>query len=161
MVACIHMIHHHTTKFSLLCTTIASLFFLLKTELFVWVIDQKYTIHPSIHLSSSTLSGTGSQWAAVWAETPRLPSPRTLPPALPGGSQGIPRPAKWHRHSSVSWVFLGVSSQQDMPGTPPKEGVPRASDTDARATSAGSSQCGGAAAPFRAPSGWQSSSPHL
>ncbi|XP_078478589.1 LOW QUALITY PROTEIN: uncharacterized protein LOC144739520 [Lampetra planeri] len=40
-----------------------------------------------------------------------------------------------------------------MPGTPPSGGVQGASDTDARATSAGSSRCGGAAALLRAPPG--------
>ena len=49
--------------------------------------------------------------AAAWAGTPRLPSPQTLPPALPGGSQGVPRPAKQHSHSSVSW-----SSSESPPG---------------------------------------------
>ena len=39
----------------------------------------------------------------------------------------------------LAWVFLGVSSQWGMPETPPEGGVHRASDTDARATSAGSS----------------------
>ena len=99
--------------------------------------------------------------AAAWARTLRLLSPRTLPPALPGGSQGVPRPAGWHSHSSVSWVFLWVSSRRDMPGTPPKGGVPGASETDAWATLAGFSRCGGAAALLRAPRGWQSSSPYL
>lgn len=31
---------------------------------------------------------------------------RTLPPALPGGSRGVPRPAEQHSLSSVSWVFF-------------------------------------------------------
>ena len=50
-------------------------------------------------------------------------------------------------------VFLGISSQWDMPETPPEGGIPGASDTDAQATSAGFSQCGGAAALLRAPPG--------
>ena len=103
--------------------------------------------HPSIHyrpLIRGRVAG-----AAAWAGTPRLPSPQTLPPALPGGSQGDPK------------VFLGVSSRRDMPGTPPEGGVPGASETDAWATSAGSSRCEGAAVLLRAPPGWQSSSPYL
>ncbi|KAI3366938.1 hypothetical protein L3Q82_009579 [Scortum barcoo] len=34
---------------------------------------------------------------------PRLPSPQTLPPALPGGFRGVPRPTERHSLSSVSW----------------------------------------------------------
>ncbi|XDV23075.1 hypothetical protein PO909_027791 [Leuciscus waleckii] len=50
---------------------------------------------------------------------------KTLPPALPGGHRGVPRPAG--RHSPFRW---------DAPGTPSREGVQEASGTDARATSA-------------------------
>ena len=57
-----------------------------------------------------------------------------------------------HQIITFSWL---------MPGTPPEVGVQEASDIDARATSAGSSWCGGAAALLRAPPGWQSSSPYL
>ena len=67
----------------------------------------------------------------------------------------------WKIHKLYMNVFLGISSQWDMPETPPEGGVPGASDTDAQATSAGSSQCGGAAALLRAPPGWQSPSPYL
>ncbi|MED6249914.1 hypothetical protein ATANTOWER_021685 [Ataeniobius toweri] len=89
--------------------------------------------------------------AADSAETPRRPSPQTPPPAPPGGAQGVPRPAKRHSPSSLSWAILWASSRWDMPGTPPKEGVQEASDIDDRATSVGSSRCGGAAALLRAP----------
>ena len=61
------------------------------------------SIHPSIHPSSYAYPG----WAVgaeVWAWTPRLPSPCTFALGLPGGSQGIPRPAEWHSHFSVSWA---------------------------------------------------------
>ncbi|KAK3557949.1 hypothetical protein QTP86_003877 [Hemibagrus guttatus] len=44
----------------------------------------------------------------------------TLPPALPEGPRGIPRPAERHSLSSVSWVFPGASSRWGMPGTPPQ-----------------------------------------
>uniref|UniRef100_A0AAY5KQJ1 Uncharacterized protein n=1 Tax=Esox lucius TaxID=8010 RepID=A0AAY5KQJ1_ESOLU len=40
--------------------------------------------------------------AEVSAEMPRLPSPQTLPPPLPGGHRGVPRPAGRHSPSSVS-----------------------------------------------------------
>ena len=49
------------------------------------------SIHPSIHPSIHFLPFIRG-WvagAAAWAGTPRLPSPRTLPPAPPGGSQGV------------------------------------------------------------------------
>ena len=99
--------------------------------------------------------------AAAWTGTPRLPSPRTLPPRLPGGSQGVPRPAGRHSHSSVSWVFLGVSSPAGHARNNSLGSCTGAFETDAWATSAGSSWCGGAVAVFRAPPGWQSSSPSI
>ncbi|MED6295616.1 hypothetical protein CHARACLAT_033628 [Characodon lateralis] len=77
------------------------------------------------------------------------------------GAQGVPRPAQRHSPSSVSWAILWASSQWDVPGTPPEEGIKEASNIDARATSTGSSRCGGAAALRQAPPGWPSSSPHL
>ncbi|XP_072768893.1 uncharacterized protein [Nerophis lumbriciformis] len=40
---------------------------------------------------------------------PKPPSPQPLPPALPGGSRGAPKPAERHSLFSVSWVFLVVS----------------------------------------------------
>ncbi|KAI3376025.1 hypothetical protein L3Q82_016557 [Scortum barcoo] len=59
-------------------------------------------IHPSIFLR---LSGTGLWRQQSKQRLPRLPSPQTLPPALPGGPRGVPRPAERHSLSSVSWVF--------------------------------------------------------
>ncbi|MED6271811.1 hypothetical protein CHARACLAT_024158, partial [Characodon lateralis] len=86
---------------------------------------------------------------------------QTPPPAPSGGAQGVPRPAERHRPSSVSWAVPWASSRWDVPGTPPEEGVQEASGIDARATSTGSSRCGGAAALLRAPPGWPSSTPYL
>ncbi|MED6284944.1 hypothetical protein CHARACLAT_023997 [Characodon lateralis] len=77
---------------------------------------------------------------------PRRSSPQTPPPAPPGGAQGVPRPAKRHSPSSVSWAVPWASSRWDVPGTPPEEGIQEASGIDARATSTGSSRCGGAVA---------------
>ncbi|KAK5604932.1 hypothetical protein CRENBAI_006527 [Crenichthys baileyi] len=113
--------------------------------------------------------------AADSAETPRGPSPQTPPPAPLGGAQGVPRPAERHSPSSVSWAVPWGSSRPtavpwassrptsrwDVPGTPPEEGIQEASGIDARATSAGSSRCGGAEALLRAPPGWLSSSSYL
>ncbi|MED6269965.1 hypothetical protein CHARACLAT_005032 [Characodon lateralis] len=111
------------------------------------------------------MSTDGGGWlvagAAYSAETPRHPSPQTPPPAPPGGAQGFPRPAERHSPSSVSWAVPWASSWWDVPGTPPEEGVQEASSIDARATSTGSSRCGGAAALLRAPPGWPSSSPYV
>ncbi|MED6290955.1 hypothetical protein CHARACLAT_018700 [Characodon lateralis] len=95
--------------------------------------------------------------AADSVETARRPSPQTPPPAPPGGAQGVPKPAEKHSPSSVSWA----SSWWDVPGTSPEEGVQEASGIDARATSTGFSQCGGAAALLRAPPRCPSSSPYL
>ncbi|MED6288564.1 hypothetical protein CHARACLAT_027865 [Characodon lateralis] len=103
-----------------------------------WNVPLQYS-----YSSSSTYAGPG-RGAADSAETPRLPSPQTPPPAPPGGAQ-------------VPWA----SSRWDVPGTPPEEGVQKASGIDARATSIGSSRCGGSAALLRAPPGWPSSSPYL
>ena len=90
---------------------------------------QRCPSHPSIFIR---LSGAGSRGQLPEQGHPDLP--------LPGGSQGAPWPAGRHSHSSVSWVFLGVSTWRNMPGTPPEAGIPGASETDARATSAGSSR---------------------
>ncbi|XP_061527027.1 transmembrane protein 150Aa isoform X2 [Phycodurus eques] len=68
----------------------------------------------SILFCSRPLGGAGM---AV-SRTPRLPSPRPLHPALPGGSRGVPRLAKRRRLSSVSWVVPRIPSRWDMPGTP-------------------------------------------
>ncbi|MEQ2234288.1 hypothetical protein ILYODFUR_030370 [Ilyodon furcidens] len=83
--------------------------------------------------------------AAYSAKTHRRPSLQTPAPAPPGGAQGVPRPAERHSPSSVSWAVPWASSWWDVSGTPPEEGVQEASDIDARATSAGSSRCGGVA----------------
>ncbi len=84
---------------------------------------------------------------------PRLPSWRRY--------RGVPRPVGRHNTANVSWVFPGVSSRWDAPGTPPQEGIQEASGTDAQATSTGSSRCRGAAALLWAPPEWLSSSPYL
>ncbi|MED6269771.1 hypothetical protein CHARACLAT_003037 [Characodon lateralis] len=67
------------------------------------------------------------------------------------GAQSVPRQAERHSPSSVSWAVPWASSRWDVPGTPPEEGIQEASGIDARATSTGSSRCGGAAALLRAP----------
>ncbi|MED6267285.1 hypothetical protein CHARACLAT_010587 [Characodon lateralis] len=80
--------------------------------------------------------------AADSVEMPRLPSHQIPSPASSGGAQGVPRPAERHIPSSMS----SVSSRWDVSGTPSKQCVQEASDTDAKATSTDSSICGGAAA---------------
>lgn len=72
------------------------------------------SIHPSIIFH---LSWASSQQGAVWAGSPRLPSHWIHPLTLPGELQSVPRPAEWHRHSSISWIFLGVSFWRGMPRT--------------------------------------------
>ncbi|MEQ2279361.1 hypothetical protein AMECASPLE_008652 [Ameca splendens] len=67
--------------------------------------------------------------AAGSVETPRLPSPQTPPPA----PRGEPKAFKGQLRDTVPPVCPW--SQWDVPGTPPKEGIQEASDTDARATS--------------------------
>lgn len=99
------------------------------------------SIHPSIFC-------IGPCCWTFKAEHPVFPLPRHF---LLGGSEGIPRPAQWHSHSSMSWVFPEVSSQKDRPLTPPEGGIQGASDTAAHTTSAGSSWCGRAAALLQAP----------
>ncbi|MED6240583.1 hypothetical protein ATANTOWER_023769 [Ataeniobius toweri] len=114
-----------------------------------------------LYSSSSASSGTGSKCQQTQQRRPRRPSPQTPPPAPPGGAQGIPGTAERHSPSSVSWAVPWASSRWYVPWTPPKEGVQEASGIDARATSTGSSRCGGAVALLRAPPGWPSSSPYL
>ncbi|KAK3561717.1 hypothetical protein QTP86_012608, partial [Hemibagrus guttatus] len=43
----------------------------------------------------------------------------TLPPALPEGPQGFPRPAERHSLSSVSWVFPVGHARNTSPGRRP------------------------------------------
>ncbi|MEQ2305100.1 hypothetical protein AMECASPLE_034093 [Ameca splendens] len=99
------------------------------------------------------------QGAADSLETPRLLPPQTPPPAPPGGARGIPRPAKRHNNSSVSWAVSWAATWWDVPGTHPGGGVQEECGIDARATSTGSSRCGGAAAQLQAPPGLPRSSP--
>ncbi|MEQ2283821.1 Zinc finger protein dpf3 [Ameca splendens] len=58
---------------------------------------------------------------------PRCPSPQTPLPAPPGEAHGVRRPAERHSPSSMSWAVPWASSQWDVPGTPPEEGVQEAS----------------------------------
>lgn len=71
--------------------------------------------------------------ATVSAVTPR-------PPAHPAGPQDVPRSAE-------------RISPYTMSGTPLQGGVQEASETDAQATSASASRCGGVVALLRAPPG--------
>ena len=57
--------------------------------------------------------------AAASAGKPRSPSPQLLPPALPGGFRGVPRPADRYNPSSVSWVDPGVSCPKHLPREAP------------------------------------------
>ena len=116
------------------------------------------SIHPSIFVP--LIRGRVAE-AVGPAGLSRPPSPQQRSPAPPGGSQGVPRPEEIYNLSSGFWVCLGVSSQSDVPGKPPKGGARVASWSDARTTSAGSFRREGAAALLRAPSGCLSSSPYL
>ncbi|MEQ2255090.1 hypothetical protein ILYODFUR_010178 [Ilyodon furcidens] len=103
----------------------------------------------------------GSRGQQTRQRHPDVPLPRHLLQLLRGGAQGVPRPAERHSPSSVSLAVPWASPRWDMPGTPPEEGIQEASGIDGRATSTGSSRCGGAAALLRAPPRWPSSSPYL
>ncbi|KAI3351848.1 hypothetical protein L3Q82_020243 [Scortum barcoo] len=76
------------------------------------------SIHPSIFicLIRDRVAGGGS---SLSRDAQTSLTPETLPPSLPGGPRGVPRPAERHSLSSMSWVFLEASSRWDMPGTPP------------------------------------------
>ena len=69
-----------------------------------------YTVHAKVRTRTRTrtrrhpLIWVRVAGAAASAEKPRRPSPQPLPPALPGESQGVPRPAERYNPSSVSWV---------------------------------------------------------
>ncbi|MED6256084.1 hypothetical protein ATANTOWER_019398 [Ataeniobius toweri] len=45
----------------------------------------------------------------------RHPSSQTPPPAPPGEAQGVPRPARGHSTSSMSWAVPWASSQLEAP----------------------------------------------
>lgn len=59
-------------------------------------------------------------WAAVSAESTRLPSPQIPPLAQLDKALDIPRLAKRHSPSGVSWAVFLTSSLYDMPGTYPE-----------------------------------------
>ena len=77
------------------------------------------SIHPSIHLLPLYPGPVAG--AAAWAGTPRLPSPRTFSPVLPGGSQGVPRPAEWHSPGSSSGSPPGGACQEHLPWNASRE----------------------------------------
>ena len=117
---------------------------------------------PSIHPSSSAYPGLGCRGSCLSKDTQTSLSPDTSsssPGRVPRHSQ-----ASWvtARHSSVSllcvlglpWGLLPVGYARN----PSWGSIQEVSDTDDRATSAGSSWCGGAAALLWAPPRWQSSS---
>ncbi|MEQ2224445.1 hypothetical protein ILYODFUR_007528 [Ilyodon furcidens] len=89
--------------------------------------------------------GWGRWGSRLSRDTQTSLSPYTSPSSS-GGAQGVPRPSKRHSPSSVSWAVPWASSRWDMSGAPPEEGIQVTSGIDARATSTGSSRCGGAAA---------------
>ena len=140
------------------CTFLALKSILRKTVLSQWhMLSFTHILHPSIHrppLIRGRVVGAVGQ-----AGFSRPPSPQPHSPAPPGGSRGIPRPEEIYNPSSGFWVCLGVSSQSDVSGKPPKGGAREASWSDARTTSADSFRRRGAAALLRAPSGCLSSSP--
>lgn len=74
------------------------------------------SILSSIHPFSIRVQVAG---VAVLAELLRPPFPLSPPPAPPGECQASPRPAKRYNHCTMSWDSPRVSSQLDMPKTPP------------------------------------------
>ena len=106
-------------------------------------------IHPSIFVR---LSGAGSRGQLPVQGHPDFPLPGHFPQLF----REDPKAFSGQLGNIVTPACPGSSS-----GSPPKGSILEASETDARATSAGSSRCGGAAALLRAPPGWQSSSPYL
>ncbi|KAK5607914.1 hypothetical protein CRENBAI_008729 [Crenichthys baileyi] len=100
---------------------------------------------------------TGSRGQQTQQRHPEVPLPRHLLQLLRGEPKAFPGQPR-DSPSSVSWTVPWAYSRWDVPGTPPEEGIQEeASGIDARATSTGSSRCGGAAAPPE----WPSSSPYL
>ncbi len=104
-----------------------------------------FSIHPSIHPSIiNCLSNAGHRGLQCQQEL-RLPSPQTVPPAPLGEPQGVARQAECHSPSNVSWVFPGAPLPVGQARIiPPQVEVQETSETDVRATSTGSSRCGGA-----------------
>lgn len=76
----------------------------------------------SKHLSWVQVTGVGAL-----AVRSRHYSPQSIPPALPGESQGVPRSSRRYNHSNAFSICSGVSSWMDTPETPPQGGAKEAS----------------------------------
>ncbi|MED6269453.1 hypothetical protein CHARACLAT_033286 [Characodon lateralis] len=102
---------------------------------------------------SSTYPGPGHGGSRLSRDTQTSLSPDTSSSSSTGSPRRSQASRERHSPSSVSWAVPWASSRWDVPGTPPEEGVQETSSIDARATSTGSSHCGGAEALLRAPPG--------
>uniref|UniRef100_A0A672FZW8 Chromodomain helicase DNA binding protein 6 n=1 Tax=Salarias fasciatus TaxID=181472 RepID=A0A672FZW8_SALFA len=80
--------------------------------------------------------------------------PQTLPPALPGGSQGVPRPAERHSLSRMSWSSPGSAPAGTCPELLPREASRRFHAKEELSLLSCSSPCGGVAALLPAPPCW-------
>ncbi|MEQ2304669.1 hypothetical protein AMECASPLE_029529 [Ameca splendens] len=78
--------------------------------------------NPYLYLSSSAYLGPGRRGSRFSRDT-QMSLSQTPLPAPPGEAQGVPRPAERHSPSSLSCAVPWSSSQWDVPGTPPEEGV--------------------------------------
>lgn len=93
--------------------------------------------------------------AAFWAEMPRLPYPRKLPPPSLGGIPRLSRASSGQLPPVCPRFSLGPNPDRGGSGTPFQGSVQKASRINARATSAGFSQQERATAPLWAPPRWQ------
>ena len=105
-------------------------------------------IHPSIHLSIFCLSGVGMQGQHSKERSPDFLLSNYVIQLFP-------------RFYQASRETQSLQRVPCLPGTRCAGGILKASKLDARATSSGSPQRGGAAAQLSAPPGWQSFSPCL
>lgn len=115
--------------------------------------------HPAFPPLSPTCFGWGCMGSSFSKEahTSLSFSLELVGPNLPGESQ-----SSWagrHCYESVSWFVHRTFSRWESLGTPQQGGVQKATWSDARAISSGSSGCGGEAARLWAPPAWPSFSP--
>ena len=108
-----------------LCLILQCRFLNIYETFLQYIVNPMLIQPPSIH-HLPLVRGSGRGGSSFNRETQTSLSPATSSSSS-GGTRGVPRPAGRHSLSNVSWVFPGVSSQWDVPGTPHQGGVQGAS----------------------------------
>ncbi|MEQ2217278.1 hypothetical protein XENOCAPTIV_002745 [Xenoophorus captivus] len=85
------------------------------------------TVPHTCHLRLQLGPGRGGSRLSRDAQTSLSPDTSS---SSSGGSPSVPRPAKRHSPSSISWAVPFTSSWWNVPGTPPEGDFQEASETD-------------------------------